>query len=184
MSATVLLTGISGFIGLYCAKELLEQGFKVRGTVRSKQRENHALEALKIGNVNITNLDFAILDLTTDDGWNNAMEGCEYVLHVASPFRIANPKNANEMMLPAVEGTKRILRAASEANVKRVVLTSSIVSMMSSIRRGQFGPDDWRSTRPVCERRATRHDLRPATFLCEGKAGHGRIPRQSLAVLH
>ena len=143
MSATVLLTGISGFIGLYCAKELLEQGFKVRGTVRSKQRENHAREALKIGNVNITNLDFATLDLTTDDGWNNAMEGCEYVLHVASPFRIANPKNANEMMLPAVEGTKRLLHAASKANVKRVVLTSSIVSMMSSIRRGQFGPDDW-----------------------------------------
>ena len=143
MSATVLLTGISGFIGLYCAKELLEQGFKVRGTVRSKQRESHARDALKIGNVNITHLDFAILDLTTDDGWDNAMEGCEYVLHVASPFRIANPKNANDMMLPAVEGTKRILRAASQANVKRVVLTSSIVSMMSSIRRGQFGPDDW-----------------------------------------
>ena len=71
------------------------------------------------------------------------MKGCDFVMHVASPFRIANPKDENEMILPAVEGTKRILKAANKASVKKVILTSSIVSMMSSIRRGQFGPEDW-----------------------------------------
>jgi dihydroflavonol-4-reductase len=64
-------------------------------------------------------------------------------MHVASPFRIANPKDENEMLLPAVEGTKRVLKAANKASVKKVIMTSSIVSMMSSIRRGQFGPEDW-----------------------------------------
>ena len=64
-------------------------------------------------------------------------------MHVASPFRIANPRNEDEMISPAVEGTKRVLEASQKAGVKRIVLTSSIVSMMSSIRRGQFGPKDW-----------------------------------------
>ena len=71
------------------------------------------------------------------------MQGCDYVMHVASPFWIANPKNESDMLTPAVEGTLRVLRAAKKAQVKRVVLTSSIVSMMSSIRRGLFTPDDW-----------------------------------------
>ena len=143
MSQTVLLTGISGFIGLYCAKELLDAGFKVKGTVRNSAKQQEVIEVMKSNDISIKNLKFVELDLTSDNGWDKAMKGCECVMHVASPFKIANPKDEDEMILPAVEGTKRILKSANKASIKKVILTSSIVSMMCSIRRGQFGPDDW-----------------------------------------
>jgi dihydroflavonol-4-reductase len=143
MSRTVLLTGISGFIGLYCAKELLHAGFKVRGTIRCPKKELVVRNSLKLNAGQSKRLTFVVLDLTLDDGWDDAAHGCDYVMHIASPFRIANPKNENEMIEPAVDGTKRVLGASQRANVKRVVVTGSIVSMMSSIRRGRFGPDDW-----------------------------------------
>ena len=143
MSKTVFVTGISGFIGLYCVKELLNKGYKVKGTVRNSSKQNEVINTFKKNKINIKNLKFKILDLTSDNGWDNAIEGCDFVMHVASPFRIAIPKNEDEMILPAVEGTRRVLEASQKGGVKRIVLTSSIVSMMSSIRRGQFGPKDW-----------------------------------------
>ncbi len=143
MSKTVLVTGISGFIGLYCAKELLEKGYKVIGTVRNSAKREEVINTFKKNDINLKNLTFEILELTSNNGWDKAIQDCEYVMHVASPFRIANPKNENEMLSPAVEGTRRVLEASQKAGIKRVVLTSSIVSMMSSIRRGQFGPKDW-----------------------------------------
>ena len=143
MSKTVLVTGISGFIGLYCVKELLNKGYKVKGTVRNSSKQNEVINTFKKNKINIKNLKFKILDLTSDNGWDNAIEGCDFVMHVASPFRIAIPKNEDEMILPAVEGTRRVLEASQKGGVKRIVLTSSIVSMMSSIRLGHFGPKDW-----------------------------------------
>ena len=139
----VLLTGISGFIGLYCAKELLESGFSVHGTVRNLAKKKQVLDTLEQNEVNTKNLEFSVLDLTTDKGWSKAIEDCTYVMHVASPFRIKNPKDDAEMIVPAVEGTNRIMKFAKKGKIKRVILTSSIVSMMCSIRNGQFGPDDW-----------------------------------------
>ena len=143
MKKTVLLTGISGYIGLYCAKELLETGFKVRGTIRSRKKEATVLNTLALSKKNSKNLTFELLDLTSDTGWNRAVEGCDFIMHVASPFRIANPKKEIEMIGPAVDGTKRVLYAAQNAGVKRVIVTSSIVSMMASLRRGRFGPHNW-----------------------------------------
>ena len=143
MSKKVLVTGISGFIGLYCAKELLDKGYKVIGTVRNSAKREEVINTFKKNDINLKNLTFEILELTSNNGWDRAIQGCEYVMHVASPFRIANPKNENDMISPAVEGTRRVLEASQKAGIKRVVLTSSIVSMMSSIRRGQFGPKDW-----------------------------------------
>ena len=143
MQKTVLVTGISGFIGLHCAKKLLESGFQVRGTVRSEEKEEIVRDALALSAEKASHLSFKVLNLKLDDGWNEATRGCDYVMHIASPFRIANPKDEIEMIEPAVEGTKRVLRAGYLANVKRIVLTSSIVAMMASLRQGQFGPDDW-----------------------------------------
>ena len=143
MSRTVLVTGISGFIGIYCAKYLLNEGYKVRGTVRNYSKKEEVINTFKKNDINIKNLTFEILELTSDNGWDKAINGCEFVMHVASPFRIANPRKEDEMISPAVEGTRRVLEASQKAGVKRIVLTSSIVSMMSSIRRGQFGPKDW-----------------------------------------
>lgn len=139
----VLLTGISGYIGLHCAKELLLSGFKVRGTIRKSRKQKQVQEVMATENVDLGNLEFALLDLTSDNGWESAMHGCDYVMHIASPFRIANPKNDAEMTVPAVDGTNRVMRAAKNAKIKRVILTSSIVAMMASIRRGLFKPDDW-----------------------------------------
>lgn len=140
---TVLLTGASGFIGLHCTRLLLQSGFKVRGTIRNQEKKNLVRKLMAANDCDANDLELTQLDLTSDFGWDAAMHGCDYVMHVASPFWIANPKNESDMLTPAVEGTLRVLRAAKKAQVKRVVLTSSIVSMMSSIRRGLFTPDDW-----------------------------------------
>jgi dihydroflavonol-4-reductase len=143
LSKTVILTGISGYIGLHCAKELLDAGFNVRGTIRDPKKESIVRNALALSEKKVKHLTFVVLDLTSDHGWDEAVQGCDYVMHVASPFRIANPKIESEMIEPAVEGTERVLRAAQQANVRRIVITGSIVSMMASLRQGRFGPDDW-----------------------------------------
>ena len=93
--------------------------------------------------VDTTNLSIVGLDLASDRGWDDAVAGCDFVMHVASPFVIANPKNPLEMISPAVDGTLRALRAAKNAGIGRVVLTSSILSMMGSMKTGTFGPSDW-----------------------------------------
>ncbi|MEZ8142274.1 NAD-dependent epimerase [Enterovibrio norvegicus FF-33] len=142
----VLLTGVSGFIGLHCAKEMLQQGYSVRGSVRSKEKEDEVLATLHAASVDTTHLSFVRLDLTSDNGWAQAAEGCDYIMHVASPFTIANPKTEDEMITPAVQGSIRALKAGESAGVKRVVLTSSILSMMGSMKTGTFGPEDWTDT--------------------------------------
>jgi len=141
---TVLITGVSGYIGLHCAQQLLEEGFKVRGSVRNAAKEKEVRETLSATSVDITNLSIVELDLTSgasDKGWDAAAAGCDYLMHVASPFTLANPKHEDEMIVPAVEGTKRALRVAKNAGVKRVVLTSSTLAMMGSMKHGTFGPN-------------------------------------------
>ncbi len=128
---TVLVTGASGFIGLHCVLQLLEQGYRVRGTVRSKGRADEVREAIE-ANVDTElagRLELVEADLTRDEGWEHAVRGCTYVLHVASPFPNRVPEHEDELIRPAVEGTLRVLRAAAEAGVRRVVLTSSLAAV-------------------------------------------------------
>lgn len=123
---TVLVTGGSGFVALHVIQQLLSRGYKVRATLRSLKKKYKVREALKIGNINsLDKLQFAETDLSSDDNWNEAMKGCEYVLHIASPIHLQIPKDENEMIRPAVDGTIRVLRAAKGAGVKRVVMTSN-----------------------------------------------------------
>ena len=143
---TVLLTGISGFIGLHIAKQLLDKGFHVRGSIRNMKRAQNIKNTLEKASANVNQLSFVELDLTSDKGWDNAAEGCDYVMHVASPFAAAEPKHEDEMIKPAVDGSLRALRAAKKAGVKRVVLTSSTISMMATMKSGTIGPDDWADT--------------------------------------
>jgi len=123
MSQTVLLTGVSGYIGLHIARQLLNAGFCVRGSVRSKNKEKEVRETLAAADVDISQFSIVELNLTHDDGWDEAVKGCDYVMHVASPFVIANPKSEDDMIIPAVEGTLRELRSAKKAGVERVVST-------------------------------------------------------------
>ena len=143
MSNTVLLTGISGYIGLHCAKELLETGYAVRGTVRSQAKGQEVRETLAQASVDTNQLTLVELDLTSDCGWNDAAAGCNFVMHVASPFIAANPKDPQEVISPAVDGTLQVLRAAKKVGAKRIVLTSSIMSMMGSMKTGTFTTNDW-----------------------------------------
>ncbi|WP_417269942.1 MULTISPECIES: NAD-dependent epimerase/dehydratase family protein [Alphaproteobacteria] len=145
MTKTVLLTGISGFIGLHSAKELLNQGYIVRGSVRSKRKEQQVRDTLTVANVDVSNLTIVELDLASDKGWDEAAAGADYIMHVASPFLSAAPKHEDEIIVPAVQGTLRAMRAAKNASIKRVVLTSSAGAMFSKLT-GEIGPKDWTDT--------------------------------------
>jgi len=125
----VLVTGISGFVGQHCAVELLKKGYAVRGSVRSLSKTDEVINGIKKEIDPKGNLEFCELDLMKDEGWDKAMEGCDYVLHIASPFVVKVPKDENELIKPAVEGTLRALKSAKKAGVKRLVLTSSTVAM-------------------------------------------------------
>lgn len=126
----VLVTGGSGFIGAHCILQLLEAGYQVRTTVRSLSREADVRAMLRVGGVDAGDrLTFAAADLTSDAGWAEAVAGCTYVLHVASPFPPAIPQHEDDLIIPAREGALRVLRAARDAGVKRVVLTSSYAAI-------------------------------------------------------
>ncbi len=128
--STVLVTGGSGFIGSHSILQLLAAGHQVRTTVRSLRRENDVRAMLKAGGADAgERLKFFAADLEKDAGWADAVSGCEYVLHVASPFPTTVPKDENELIVPAREGSLRVLRAARNARVKRVVMTSSFAAI-------------------------------------------------------
>jgi len=128
--STVLVTGGSGFIGSHCIVQLLAAGHTVRTTVRSLERQADVRVMLKVGGAEPgEKLTFFAADLLREDGWAEAAKGCEYVLHVASPFPSSVPKDENEIVQPAVEGTLRVLRAARDADVRRLVLTSSFAAI-------------------------------------------------------
>lgn len=128
--STVLVTGGSGFIGAHSILQLLDAGHQVRTTVRNLQREGDVRAMLKTGGAEPEDrLKFFAADLEKDAGWAEAVAGCEYVLHIASPFPPSVPKNEDELIVPAREGALRVLRAARDAGVRRVVLTSSFAAM-------------------------------------------------------
>ncbi|MEI8251075.1 MAG: NAD-dependent epimerase/dehydratase family protein [Synechococcus sp. ELA057] len=145
MAERVLLTGITGYIGQHCAAELLRQGFEVVGTIRSRPKAEATREALAQA-ASVERLRFAEADLLGDDGWAEAMEGCSYVVHVASPFVMTEPKDENDLIAPAVEGTRRVVAAAQRAGVRRLVLTSSTFSIVAGKDSGTYGPDSWSDT--------------------------------------
>jgi dihydroflavonol-4-reductase len=139
----VLVTGGTGFVGIHCVLQLLQKGYKVRTTLRDLSRTGEVLDMLKEGGISSTaDLSFVETDLTRDRNWNKAVENCKYVLHVASPIFLQIPKDENEMILPAVEGTIRVLRAARDAGVKRVVMTSNF---------GAVGYSHKDTTQPITE---------------------------------
>ena len=138
----VLVTGITGYIGQHCAAELLRQGYEVVGTIRSKSKADDTRSAIsKVAPVD--KLYFMEADLLLDKGWSAALEGCTYVLHIASPFSFTEPKDENELITPAVEGTKRVIAAAQRSVIKRMVLTSSTVAIIAGKDTGKYGPNDW-----------------------------------------
>jgi nucleoside-diphosphate-sugar epimerase len=142
---TVLVTGGSGYIGGWCVASLLQRGYVVRTTVRDLSRE--AAVRASLGKITDpgNRLSFHAANLTSDDGWDAAVDGCDYVLHVASPLGVADPKDPNDLIVPAREGAKRAVGAAIKAGVRRVVLTSSVAATY----RGRDFKGDWTSDETV-----------------------------------
>lgn len=135
---TVLVTGASGFIAKHCIVKLLNEGYIVRGSLRSQNKAD-VVRAAVATKANTDDLTFVTLDLMSDDGWDAAMKGCDFVQHVASPFPGAEPDDEDELIIPAREGALRAVRTAAKAGVKRVVLTSS----MAAIAYGHDHPSDY-----------------------------------------
>lgn len=136
MSKTVLLTGASGYIAKHIALQLLEAGYQVSGTVRRLARAAEVTEAVRPHLTDTADLDgrltFVALDLSSDDGWEDAMVGVDVLMHTASPFPLEQPENEDDLIRPAVDGALRALRAAHKAGITRVVFTSSTAAISGS----------------------------------------------------
>lgn len=143
----VLVTGGSGFIAQHCILALLNAGYRVRTTLRALSRKAEVLSNLKSGGAEPGDrLSFVKADLTADAGWAEAAAGCTYVIHGASPTPSGDQVREEDWVRPAVDGNLRVLRAARDAGVKRVVLTSAFgavgVGHERSYRR-PFDETDW-----------------------------------------
>ena len=143
----VLVTGGTGFIAQYCMLALLNAGYRVRTTVRSPEREGEVREHLRTGGVEAGDrLSFVVANLTDDAGWAEAAAGCTYVMHGASPTPSGDQTREEDWIGPAVDGNLRVLRAARDAGVKRVVLTSAFGAIGVGHKPGHrrpFDETDW-----------------------------------------
>jgi dihydroflavonol-4-reductase len=156
MTETVLVTGISGFIAKHVALALLREGYSVRGTLRSFSREEEVRKALAEAGRDEERLTLVEADLTSDQGWAEAVEGCTFVQHVASPFPMAQPRDREALVPAARDGALRVLRAAARADVARMILTSSMGAMMYrpdrptqvSVGEGDWSDPDWKVLSP------------------------------------
>ena len=137
----VLITGASGYIARQCISDLLKSGYQVKGSLRDLSKSNEVRESLDC--LNNKDLDFCKLDLLKDEGWLEATSDCDFLIHVASPFIIEEPKDERVLIQPALEGTLRALNAANKSGIKKVVLTSSMASVAYGHKKDICDETDW-----------------------------------------
>jgi nucleoside-diphosphate-sugar epimerase len=146
-STKILVTGANGFIGLHTVMHFLKRGYNLCATVRTQEQGEKVRQTLA-KQTDTSRLEFVAADLTNDQGWGQAVAGCDFVLHIASPFPTDAPKDENDLIIPARDGTLRVLRAAQKAGVKRVVLVSSVAAVLNGHERENrvFNESDWTDT--------------------------------------
>ena len=149
---TVLVTGASGFIATHVVQQLQQAGYKVRGTVRSLDNEQKIKPLRELCPGAKHEVELVEADLTSPDGWQEAIRGCTYVIHTASPFPASTPKHESELIKPAVEGTLTVLRACVGV-VKKVILTSSVVAVDGGVggveQEGELDESNWTNTEKI-----------------------------------
>jgi dihydroflavonol-4-reductase len=139
----VLVTGATGYIGLHCIDQLLKQGYAVNGSIRSPEREEEVFQALQKNNTSTEHLNLFTFNLTDDEGWDEGMAGCDYLLHVASPISIST-KDEEFFVGPAVAGVNRAMKFAQKHNLKKVVLTSSVAAIFeTTVLKQYYDESDW-----------------------------------------
>ena len=139
----ILVTGASGYIGLHVIAQLIDRGYLVKGSLRSRDRESEVRNALsKVVNTE-NKLEICELDLLKDDGWDDAAQGCEYVIHVASPLVQKAPDDENQVIEPAKQGLIRALESSIKNKVKRFVMTSSFSAVGYGHDKDVFDESHW-----------------------------------------
>lgn len=140
----MLVTGISGFLGLHIAAEGLRRGYSIRGTVRSETQKKEVINLFS-NLVPDGRIEICQVNLLHSDGWDKALEGCDGIMHVASPFILEIPKHEDDLIKPAVLGVKNVVEAALRQGVRRIVQTSSIAAIMYGHDRNKthFNEEDW-----------------------------------------
>jgi dihydroflavonol-4-reductase len=136
---TVLLTGITGFLGSHTAIQLLNKGYKVTGTLQSKDRINAIKQIIGKHTANMDNLTFAVADLNDSNVWLQLTKNIDYIQHIASPFPRVLPKHENDLIIPARAGTLNILKAAAANNVRRMVMVSSLAAVVYGKTKNGLG---------------------------------------------
>lgn len=149
VKGTVLVTGGSGFLGGRAIIDLIERGYEVRTTVRDRSKGTRIAENISNELGREVDIEFFEADLASDEGWAEAVAGCRYVLHIASPFPPAKPKDPQELIGPAVDGAKRVIDAALDAGAERVVMTSSVAAIRGTPKEGAYTEDDWTNVETV-----------------------------------
>ena len=146
----ILVTGATGFLATHVVKQLLEKGYRVRGTVRSLRDEKKLAPLRNLVPNSRFKLELVEADLLKEETWINAVNGCTYVIHTASPLPLEDPKDENEVIKPAINGTLNVLRACVQdgSRVKRVVLTSSGLAIAGDIHKDgyTYSEKDWPKT--------------------------------------
>lgn len=187
MPDRVLLTGISGFIARHVALRLLQEGFDVRGTVRSAAKADGVREALEKAGGDVSRLEFVEVDLTKDAGWTDAAQGCRYVVHTASPFPASQSRDKFALVPVAKGGTLRVVEAARRAGVDRIVLTSSVVAIYyghDDRADASFSETDWSNvkSRTISDYAVSKTEAERAAWAAVTEAGEGGAP--GLAVIN
>jgi len=160
----VLVTGVSGFIGSHVAARLLDKGYKVRGTVRNIVKGQNIVDTLEAKGSDVSKLELVEADLGSDTGWADAVQDCKFIQHIASPFPLEAPADREALVPEARAGAQRVLEHGFSAGAKRIVMTSSMVSMMGQPGRGKkmrvketdWSDPDWKPLKayPVSKTRA------------------------------